>query len=85
MNISKYAKTIFLYTCQFLINIKRILGWDKIYLKKTDLKKLEKIDFNREFKEQHLLFDYLTLTVNYFQVASALGLCVTHRSFTVVL
>ena len=62
------------------------MGWN--LFKKIDLKKLEKIDFNREFKEQHLLFDYLTLTVNYFQVASALGLiskCVTHRSFTVVL
>ena len=26
------------------------------FTKKTDLKKLEKIDFNRKFKEQHLLF-----------------------------
>ena len=45
---------------------------------------MEKIDFNREFKEQQLLFDYLTLKVNYFLVVSALGLtskCVTHISF----
>ena len=37
------------------------------FTKKTDLKKLEKIDFNRKFKEQHLLFQQLTLIkVNYF-------------------
>ena len=60
------------------------MGWD--LFKKIDLKKLEKIDFNREFKEQHLLFDYLTLKVNYFIVVSALELtsrCVTHFIFLI--
>ena len=54
------------------------------FIQKTDSKKLEKINFNREFKEHHLHFDYLTLKVNYFLVVSASGLTsksVTHISF----